>query len=116
MVAVASVHLTQGKNRDDSGPAIRVGRQLDGVDALVGAHRSLVELLALNRSSQSSRFKGGVASRMQRTLRDIPIGKQVARPYNRRPGPILNRDGAEYLPWECGSTGLTKAHGSAVAS
>jgi hypothetical protein len=31
----------------DSDPPVRVGRQLDGVDTLAGAHSSLVELLAL---------------------------------------------------------------------
>ncbi len=28
-------------------PPVRVGNELDGVDTLAGAHRSLVELLAL---------------------------------------------------------------------
>ena len=36
-----------GGDDGDSDPPVRVGRQLDGVDTLAGAHRSLVELLAL---------------------------------------------------------------------
>ena len=39
--------LLTGGDDGGSDPAVRIGNQLDGVDTLAGAHRSLVELLAL---------------------------------------------------------------------